>query len=138
MDDTTTTTAEKVAWLEQWATSKGCTLKTEGEVGFGRECVGIASGNEGSYIDLVYYDADYREAPWSIPTTESVPENIPDRYHKHECLAVLGRGDDAIDQLYRWVRHIDAAGFTVEWHPRLTLDVSAMLGERTVAVLARA
>ena len=35
-------------------------------------------------------------------------------YHKHPCVAVLGRGEDAESQLYEWLMWFDANGFKVE------------------------
>ena len=37
-----------------------------------------------------------------------------DAYHKHDCMAVLGRGDEALAQLYQWVKWADEHGYGVE------------------------
>ena len=87
---------EKAAWMAVWAAKNKCRLELEGEVGFGRECVGIISGD--SYPD--YPDDD------AMP----IPE---DAYHKHNCVAVLGRGENAEAQLFDWLRWFDANGYTV-------------------------
>ena len=80
----------------------------EGECGFGRECVGFNYG--GAWVD---------HNPFSMPNFDPIPEYAcaaaepPDgvnAYHKHDCLAVLGRGDEAIIQLAKWVQHMEAAG----------------------------
>ena len=42
---------------------------------------------------------------------EIIPENA---YHKHSCLAVLGRGEKAIKQLSDWVDKLREIGVTVE------------------------
>lgn len=38
------------------------------------------------------------------------PDDVVDAYHKHDCLAVLGRGARAVYQLAQWVRSMEAAG----------------------------
>lgn len=73
----------------------------KGECGIGRECVGLRDGNH--WIDY---------NPWNQSTCENIEkyfdqrlEDIkpPDAYDKHDCIAVLGRGDKAIKQLSDWV-----------------------------------
>lgn len=92
--------AEHIVFLTEWAARWGAHLQIAGTVGFGRECVGIA--HDGSYID---YSGLTSQAEFWTPE---------DAYHKHDCLAVLGRGDDAITQLHDWVKWLDEHGYTVE------------------------
>lgn len=93
----------RIRYLTEWATRWSATLQLEGSIGFGRDCVGILKGS--SYIDYMHiYDLEPQPEFWS-------PE---DAYHKHDCLAVLGHGDDAINQLYEWVTWLDSHGWTVE------------------------
>ena len=92
--------ADKLAWLQTWCSSEKLQLILEGECGFGRECVGIASQNDGTYPDYIWYDEDF---------TDRIDQNgevwIPtEAYHKHPCVAVLGRTDEAISQLYEWCK----------------------------------
>lgn len=91
---------EKIKWLEDWCREEGLQLVLDGECGFGRKCVGVASLNDGTYPDYQWYNKKY---------TRRADKNsevwIPDdAYHKHPCTAVLGRGDKAIEQLYEWCK----------------------------------
>lgn len=101
-------TAVMIGWLESWCDrlGHGARLELEGEIGFGRQCVGILC--EGQYPEYTWFDAATGVWPngdvWS-------PE---DAYHKGEYMAVLGRGDDAIRELYVWGRWFDARRFTLE------------------------
>lgn len=93
----TPTREAQIVYITEWAARYGATLQLAGEVGFGRECTGILKGD--TYIDYAGI-ADI----WT-------PE---DAYRKHDCMAVLGRGDDALGQLYRWVRWLDEHSYGVE------------------------
>lgn len=102
----TATRAEQIVYLTDWAARYQCSLQLNGQVGFGRDCTGILKG--GTYIDTA--DVKDREAyreggDWWQPE---------DAYHKHDSLAVLGHGEDALDQLYRWVKWLDGHGYGVE------------------------
>ena len=104
----------QLLYLTKFAARWGCVLVLNGEVGFGRPCVGISS--DSAYVDYQHI-WDLRPQPefWS-PV---------DAYHKHDCLAVLGHGPDSVSQLYDWVRWLDEHGWTVETvdrHPRDGLD----------------
>jgi hypothetical protein len=87
----------QILYLTEWASRYGCCLQLAGEVGFGRECVGILKGD--TYIDYAH-----ETGIWT-------PE---DAYHKHDCVAVLGRGDEALAQLCQWVKWLDENGWGVE------------------------
>lgn len=107
--------AEKEDFLRNWAADNKCAYDPEGECGFGRECVGITYG--GHWVDL---------GPPKQWENFSFPEVLPEAhapegvnaYHKHDCLAVLGRGPVAIDGLYLWVRKISDANLVVKVSPR--------------------
>lgn len=105
---------DKIAWMATWAAKNGCALELEGECGFGRECVGITKN--GSYPDYADWLADDDGPPKGMPTP-------PNAYHKHPCVAVLGRGESAEAQLYEWLMWFDANGYTV----RSTMDTSVGL-----------
>lgn len=100
--------AERIEWMHRWAVANDAQLILEGECGFGRECVGVLV--DGSYPDYEWYDertynrADENGKVW-------IPE---DAYHKHPCVAVLGRGEAAETQLYEWLKWFDANGFHIE------------------------
>ena len=99
---------EKIEWMAIWCAKNKLQLVLEGSCGFGRECVGVVA--EGSYPDYYWYDhetykrLDKNGEVWT-------PE---DAYHKHECVAVLGRGEVAEAQLYEWLRWFDDHGFVFE------------------------
>lgn len=97
---------EMIVYLTRWAADQGCTLDLKGEVGFGRECIGIVKGNQ--YVDTGLTLQDVLR-----------PD---DAYHKQDCLAVLGRDTDQLEQLYDWVRAIDEAGYFVHTRFRRPKD----------------
>lgn len=101
--------------IKQFAVDHNLIFETQGEVGFGRACVGLISRG-GSYLDynpidyikgefVEYFPRDNRLSP--------PPNLVPDAYHKHDCLAVLVHGDDyekAIRQLYSWILYLRSQG----------------------------
>ena len=104
----TTTAQERRTWMALWAAEHGATLELEGECGFGRECVGLSNG--GCFADYEWHnDSTYEREDKNGDVW--TPE---DAYHKHPCVAVLGRGDKAEEQLFNWLKWFDANGFTVE------------------------
>lgn len=116
------TIEEKIEFMQLWAARNKCYLELEGQVGFGRECVGILQGN--SYVDTPGSGHNYH------PEYEEVqpPETVDSTYHKHDCLCVLGRDEDAIHQLYVWVKKLADNGAVVEIQDRpYTGGVDAML-----------
>jgi hypothetical protein len=114
----------ELAALRRWATEHGAVLDLEGECGFGRECVGISVGHQW---------LDYAAEPSLAPP----PSVAPNAYHKHECLAVLGRGDGAIHQLFEWVMFIEeSGGVVVQYRQPDPHDLAALLG-RTIPAMCR-
>lgn len=100
---------EKIDWMIQWAHKNKLRLELEGECGFGRECVGVLADTVG-YPDYKWSDNE---------TWERLDKNgdvwVPeDAYHKHPCVAVLGRGTAAESQLYEWLKWFDDNKFSVE------------------------
>ena len=85
----------------------------EGECGFGRECVGMSTG--GAWVDYNPHDATTYERIEEFYDERLAPphDQVPDAYHKHECMAVLGRGREAIRQLAIWCRHYNELGVEV-------------------------
>jgi hypothetical protein len=73
-----------------------------GEVGFGRECVGISNKENENYIafnpinrtDYDFIPEYYDQRLYDIAAQ--------DAYHKYDCLCVLGTDEDAIRQLDLW------------------------------------
>ena len=99
---------EKIEWMAIWAAKNHLALELEGEVGFGRDCVGVLAGDQ--YPEYHWYDSgtltqlDNNGKVWT-------PANA---YHKHECVAVLGHGEAAEAELYEWLKWFDANGFKLE------------------------
>ena len=87
----------QIVYLTEWAARYRCSLQLNGQVGFGRDCVGVLKGD--TYLDY--------EDQWEIWKPE-------DAYHKHDCVAVLGHGDESLEQLYRWVKWLDENRYGVE------------------------
>ena len=88
---------EKIAWMKNWAEPQGLEVVTEGECGFGRKCVGLSAVAGECYPDYKWYDEN-----WNYADKNGEVWTPDDAYHKHECVAVLGRGENAINQLYDW------------------------------------
>lgn len=98
---------EKLQWMILWAHNNKVVLNLEGECGFGRECVGILADNK-------YPDYEWYTSGWDRSDNNGEVWTPPDAYHKHPCVAVLGRGEDAENQLYNWLKWFDDNGFKVE------------------------
>ena len=99
---------ERLSWMATWAAVNGLKLELEGECGLGRECVGVTAGE-------IYPDYEW----WSKEDYERIDNNgevwtPPDAYHKHPCVAVLGRGEEAERQLFDWLKWFDENGFKLE------------------------
>lgn len=128
------TREEKFNWMAVWCAKNGFQLELKGECGFGRECVGIVA--EDKYPDYHWYDTN----PWKQLDNNGdvfVPENA---YHKHECVAVLGRGEEAEDQLYQWLKWFDENNFKLEVGdvPEKRHDpISVLLGQHRYARLVK-
>jgi hypothetical protein len=109
---------DKKSFIKFWAESLGCALVVKGEVGFGRNCVGIIEPNIGHYVDINPYSTmgDYEDWHYIFDEVDSLYPNydtVPNAYHKHSCLSVLVIEDDydeAINQLYTWVTDIVSKG----------------------------
>lgn len=96
--------------LIRWASQFGCTVSVNGEIGFGRPCVGVLCGS--SYVALgpqEKFPADGHGQP-EIWFATCIPEAAPpigvDAYHKDDYFAVLGTGPEAEAQLVTWWKSI--------------------------------
>ena len=106
MTTDTATREAQIVYLTEWAARYRCALQLNGQVGLGRDCTGILKDSH--YIDT----ADIKSQEAYQPGGEWwEPE---DSYHKHDCLAVLGHGDEPLTQLYEWVQWLDGHGYGVE------------------------
>jgi hypothetical protein len=101
--------------IQEFANRWKLIFEDEGEVGIGRSCVGLLSRHT-SYIDYNPHsrapDTDYEPMPefYDSRLCDIIPE---DAYHKHDCLAVLGHGENAIRQLSDWVDALKELNATV-------------------------
>lgn len=98
--------------IQEFANRFKLIFEDEGECGFGRECVGLTNGN--NYVDYNPTDSvnyNYIKDFYDERLFEITPDNA---YHKHDCLAVLGRGENAIRQLADWVNKLNELGAVVE------------------------
>lgn len=98
---------KQIEWMAVWAAKNGFQLELDGEVGFGRECVGILT--EGQYPEYLWYNDNYDRIDGNGDVWTP-----PDAYHKGPYVAVLGTSDDSINQLYQWLQWFDQNGFTKE------------------------
>lgn len=111
--------------IQEFANKHKLIFEDEGECGFGRECVGLLSGS--NYVDYNptnSVDYNYIEEFYDKRFYEITPENA---YHKHDCIAVLGRGDDAIRELSDWVDRLNEIGVKVEKYPTGATGLQAMI-----------
>jgi hypothetical protein len=111
MEETTELASREaqIVYITEWAARYQCSLQLNGQVGFGRDCVGVLKG--GTYIDTQDIKNETTYNHESGPGSWWEPE---DSYHKHDCLAVLGHGEGALEQLYRWVKWLDEHGYGVK------------------------
>jgi len=98
---------EKLQWMALWAAKNSLQLELKGECGFGRVCVGVLT--DGKYADYHWHDTSYERLD-----NNGEVWTPPDAYHKHDCVAVLGRGEPAEAQLYDWLKWFDEHKFKVE------------------------
>lgn len=115
--------------IQAFADKHGLNFEDKGEVGFGRECVGLSKGT--SFIDfnpISHSNHDYIEKHYNESLYDMCPK---DAYHKHDCIAVLGHGDDSIIQLSEWVDKLDAANVKLESYANGATGVQAMFSGTT-------
>lgn len=96
---------------QDFANKHKIVFQDNGEVGFGRPCVGFTSGD--NYIDYnPCSHPDYEPIPELQSKSVYAPDDV-NSYHKHDCLAVLGTEDESIIGLAKWVQKLESNG-TVE------------------------
>ena len=106
------TIEEHKANIQEFANRFKLIFEDDGEVGFGRKCVGLTNGS--NYVDYnptQYPNYDYVEKFYDERLFDIVPENA---YHKHNCLAVLGNEETSIIQLSEWIDKLKELGAVVE------------------------
>jgi hypothetical protein len=127
------TLEEKIRFIKEYAQDNKCYFDPEGEVGFGRECVGII--RDSHYPSWGWYEDDRTGQWWRsyvdggggppIDESKEYPDSllVPDAYHKADVLCVLGRGEAAIDQLYIWIKHLKDNDFIIGERNRRGIDL---------------
>ena len=123
------TLEECISNIQEFAKAHNVEFNQEGEVGFGRECVGLSKNN--SYIDYCPINmTDYDEIPeyYHQELLEIAPA---DSYDKHNCMAVLGRGELAIRQLSEWVDKLKELNATIVQYNTGATGIQAMVTGRT-------
>ena len=108
---------EKLTWMAEYAMKNKSAITLGGECGFGRKCVGLLVS--GTYPDYEWYDEDYNKVD---PNGDVWTPK--DAYHKHPCVAVLGRGEEAEAQLYEWLKWFDDNDFVVKEVPNPKSNLS--------------
>ena len=101
--------------IQNFANAHKLIFEDKGECGFGRECVGLMHNN--NFVDYNPTDisnGDYIDGFFDERFDSITPA---DAYHKHNCIAVLGRGEDAIRQLSDWVDRLNEIGVIVDEYP---------------------
>ena len=126
------TREDKITWMAVWCAKNGLALNLEGECGFGRDCVGVLAADK--YPDYEWTDDEYEriDANGDVWTPA-------DAYHKHPCVAVLGRGEDAESQLYDWLKWFDENNFKVEtgFIPGVSDPIMLMLDKHKYSRMVR-
>lgn len=96
-------------WLQDFARDNKGSFNERGEVGIGRECVGII-GPSGNYVDYGPYNMETLEPIEGLQFDEVEGVAPEGAYHKHPCLAVLVNDerdhDTATIQLYQWLKEL--------------------------------
>jgi len=106
------TIEECKANIQEFANRFKLIFDEQGEIGIGRECVGLRDGlcyvacNPTRHTDYEYIDKFYDER-----LSDIAPKNA---YHKADYIAVLGRGETAIRELSEWVEKLNELGAVVE------------------------
>lgn len=111
--------------IQEFANKHKIVFEPEGECGFGRKCVGLMHGE--NYVDYnPTHDTTYEpiEGFQDERLYDIVP---PNAYHKHNCLAVLGRGEEAIKQLSDWVDKLKELNATIETYETGATGIQAMM-----------
>ena len=100
---------EKIFWMQEWCYKNNLALALEATCGLFRPCVGVLHACEEVFPDYMWYDDDYNRIDNNGEVW--VPQ---DAYHNHPCVAVLGRGVEAEEQLYEWLKWFDENNFVLE------------------------
>ena len=99
-------------YLQDFANKHKVVFEDHGSVGFDRPCVGLSHGD--TYIAHNPYNSkDYEPIEELADENLYPPDEVPNAYHKFDCLAVLVHSEDydgAIIELYKWIKHLETLG----------------------------
>lgn len=106
---------QEINYLIKFCAENNFTLSLEGEVGFGRSCVGIMNPTSECYIGYEVLDEKtYETIAQSTVAQRNAPENA---YHKGPYFAVLVSDEETrnarISELYNWIKAINDGGFKI-------------------------
>lgn len=111
--------------IQEFANTHKLIFEREGECGFGRECVGLLHGD--NYVDYNPTDSVSYEPIKEFEDDRLYAIAPPLAYHKHNCLAVLGRGEKSIKQLSDWVDSLKELNVTIETYKTGATGVQAIV-----------
>lgn len=77
---------------------------------------------------MVYPDYDYPEGFYNEIFDKIKP---PNAYHKHDCVVVLGRGDEAIRELSDWVDDLRKLNVVVDTYSTGAEGLQAIISRTT-------
>lgn len=101
--------------VEAFASRHGVLAEWEGEIGFGREAVGLLDASRGTWIGYRYDGG-------------CDPGNLaPDAFDKSNYIAVIGRGDSAESQLAAWVARLNFVDVSFLYLPKEVPDLSTLV-----------
>jgi hypothetical protein len=124
--------------ITNFANEIGATAIFNGEVGFGRECVGILNKENKNYlafnptdrVDYEFIPEYYDERLYAI-----APQ---DAYHKYDCLSVLGTDEDSIRQLDKWCDDLRQLEVSIVKYKNGETGLQAMIsGEYTYTLVPK-
>ena len=114
--------------LNDFAEKHGVKFEANGEVGFGRPCVGFLKND--AYIDFTPYNMDTFDPVFPNDERLVEPDGVEDAYHKHDCMAVLVHDDDyekALNQLSVWVDYLEGVGVKLVEYKNGHTGINALL-----------
>lgn len=99
---------EAMIELERFTRIHNLKIIRDGEVGFGRECVGLIPNESNSYLEYNPLSMKTFDYVFDYDDRLSSPSGV-DAYHKHNCFSVLV-GDEGIEHallgLCKWIDKI--------------------------------
>lgn len=105
------TREEKINFMRKWCEKQGLVLELEGEVGFFRPCVGVIFKDKNDSLHDTYPSYMWHDDEYEREDSNGEVWTPPNAYHKYDCVAVLGRGEEAEGQLYEWLKWFEDNNF---------------------------